>query len=207
MLINYIKDRVKRYVFNKKWRALNRHNETYPDGMFNINCVTVGIKTYGVIKALTFNETSRLFIGNFCSIAPNVMFIVSADHYVQHISTYPFKVKCLGEKFEAVSKGDIIVNDDVWIGYGATILSGVHIGQGAVIAAGAVVVKDIPPYAIVGGVPAKIIKYRFDEKIIEKLIKIDFSKLTEENVREHINELYQNVDENTDLLWLPHRDQ
>lgn len=193
--------------FKRQWRKNNTNNETTPANIFDTQLVSVGKKTYGTLNVLNSNNTNCLKIGSFCSIAPNVTFIPCSDHRTDTISTFPFKVKCLGEKFEAVSKGDIIVDDDVWIGYGATILSGVHIGQGAVIAAGAVVVKDVPPYAIVGGVPAKIIKYRFDEKIIEKLIKIDFSKLTEENVCEHINELYQNVDENTDLSWLPHRDQ
>lgn len=106
-------------------------------------------------------------------------------------------------KLEAVSKGDITIEDDVWIGYGATILSGVKIGQGAVIAAGAVVTRDVPPYAIAGGVPAKVIKWRFPQAIIDKLVKIDFSKLDEKMVRKHIDELYEKVDENTDLSWLP----
>ena len=96
----------------------------------------------------------------------------------------------LGESLEGTSKGDIIVADDVWIGYRATILSGVHIGQGAVIAAGAVVTKDVPPYAIVGGVPARVIKYRFPEEMVGELMRIDYSKLTEEMVREHIEDLY-----------------
>lgn len=189
--------------FKLKWRK-NKHNKTVPRNIFNADIVSVGKFSYGGLYILSFGNKNKLHIGNFVSIADNVTFILQLEHYTNHISTFPFKVKCLDSKeSEAFAKGDIIVDDDVWIGYGATILSGVHIGQGAVIAAGAVVVKDVPPYAIVGGVPAKIIKYRFDEKIIEKLIKIDFSKLTEENVREHINELYQNVDENTDLSWLP----
>lgn len=198
-------NRLKKYKFRKKWRFLNMHNETTAECIFNLNLVSVGKKTYGGINVLTFNEISKLRVGNYCSIGPDVIFIVSADHFVHNISTYPFKVKILNERFEGISKGDIIVDDDVWIGYGATILSGVHIHQGAVIAAGAVVTKDVPPYAIVGGAPANIIKYRFDEKIIEKLLKIDFGKLTEETVREHIDELYRNVDENTDLSWLPEK--
>ena len=83
-----------------------------------------------------------------------------------------------------------------------TILSGVHIGQGAVIAAGAVVTNDIPPYAIVGGVPAKVIKYRFDKQIIEELLKVDFSKLTKEMVLSHKDELYQPLENIEDYVWI-----
>ena len=119
------------------------------------------------------------------------------------VSTYPFKKLMLHGEQEAISKGDIIIEDDVWIGYGAIILSGVHIGQGAAIAAGAVVSKDVPAYAIVGGVPAKIIKYRFSESVRRQLEKIDFSKIENKFVEEHISQLYEEIDENTDLSWLP----
>lgn len=91
----------------------------------------------------------------------------------------------------------------MWIGYGATIMSGVHIGQGAVVAARAVVTKDIPPYAIVGGVPATIIKYRFPVEMIRELERIDYSKLTKEIVAEHINELYEELTDVKQLDWLP----
>lgn len=185
------------------WRKKNRHNKTRVDCVFNIDRIDIGKYTYGNIRVQDHNLQYRLLIGCYCSIAPNVMFITGDDHRTDSISTYPYKVQILGEKYEALSKGDIIINDDVWIGYGATILSGVMIGQGAVIAAGAVVTKDIPPYAIAGGVPAKVIKYRFSQEIIEKLLKIDFSKLTKDMVEEHIDELYERVDENTDLSWLP----
>ena len=160
MLTNKIKYKLKMQNLNKSLKErTGNHNvflerEAFPD------LIDVGKNTYGPINALMFNRDSKLIIGNFCSIAPRVSFIVSADHYTNHISSFPFKVKVLGESYEGVSKGDIIVDDDVWIGYGATIMSGVHIGQGAVVAAGAVVTKDVPPYAIVGGVPAKVIKYR-----------------------------------------------
>lgn len=151
-------------------------------------------------------KRTKLKIGNYCSIAPQVMFILSADHNIKYISTYPFKVKCLGENFEGVSKGNIIV-DDVWIGYGATIMSGVHIGQGAVIAARAVVTKDVPAYSICGGVPAKIIKYRFDPKICKKLEKVDFSKFDEEFIKENIDKFYQMVTFKSNLDWLPYKDK
>lgn len=188
------------------WRSLNPENTTKPANMFDINCVNVGKGTYGKLHVLVYNKDEKLKIGNYCSIAENVMFIVSADHNANTLSTFPFKVKILGQALEGISKGDIIVDDDVWIGYGSTILSGVHIGQGAIIAAGSVVTKDVPPYAIAGGVPAKVIKYRFEENIRKKLEKVDFSKISEEIVRGHIDELYEKVDENTDLSWLPMRE-
>ncbi len=105
--------------------------------------------------------------------------------------------------FEAKTKGDIIVDDDVWIGYGATILSGVHIGQGAVVAAGAVVSKDVPPYAIVGGVPAKVIKYRFNQEMIHELLNVDYSKLTKKMVEEHVGDLYKPLTDAEQLNWMP----
>lgn len=155
------------------------------------------------LNVVDFCNSSKLKIGNYVSIAQNVTFLLNCEHYVDHISSFPFKVKVLGEQSEALSKGDIMVDDDVWIGYGATIMSGVHIGQGAVIAAGAVATKDVPPYAIVGGVPAKVIKYRFKEEMIEELLKIDYSKLTKEMVQAHESELYTELTDLEQLDWMP----
>lgn len=190
------------------WKKKNRHNKTRIDYVFNIDNVTVGRNTYGDIRVLDHNGQYKLSIGNYCSIAPDVIFILGDDHRVDSISSYPFKVQMArSHKYEALSKGDIIVEDDVWIGYGTTILSGVTIGQGAVIAAGAVVSRDVPAYAIAGGVPAKVIRYRFEEPVREKLLRIDFSKLDEGMIREHMDELYEKITEDTDLSWLPVKDE
>ena len=198
-----ILDRFSLILFRKRWRNTNRFNTTIPLNIFDINSVFIGKHTYGGIAVLNYNNYYKLTIGNYCSIATDVMFILDADHYTKHISSFPFKVKMLGEQFEGVSKGDIIVDDDVWIGYGATIMSGVHISQGAVIAAGAVVTKDVPPYAIVGGVPAKVIKYRFEPEMIEKLLKVDYSKLTKEMIEDHIDDLYVDLKDASQLDWMP----
>lgn len=196
-----IKEILKIRSFSRKWRKNNAHNETYPNNLFDANCVSVGKKTYGSLNVYTFNRTNQLKIGHYCSIAPNVTFVVSADHSVDTISTYPFRVYCADQDLEGVSKGDIIIGDDVWIGCNATILSGATIGQGAVIAAGAVITKDVPPYAIVGGTPARIIKYRFSEEVIKKLLEIDYAQLTDAKVRDNLEQLYEKVTvDNVDRL-------
>lgn len=203
-MLRIIRERVRRILYGRAWRKRNPHNTTiaYADMPFDFDAVSVGNYTYGMLKVLNHSTNERLKIGHFCSIAPEVVFILNADHYTNNISTFPFKVKCLGERFEATSKGDIIVEDDVWLGYGAIILSGVKIGQGAIVAAGAVVTKDVPPYAIVGGNPAKVIKYRFNEEMIEEMIKIDYGTLTEEMVREHIDELYTKMHSLEQIEWM-----
>lgn len=115
------------------------------------------------------------------------------EHRLDCISTYPFQAKVLKKEAETQAKGDIIVNDDVWIGDSALILSGVEIGQGAVIAAGAVVTEDVPPYAVVGGVPARVIKYRFTDDVIKELVKIDYAKVDRKFIELHEDIWYRKV--------------
>ena len=91
------------------------------------------------------------------------------------------------------SKSAVVIGNDVWIGESARIMAGVHIGDGAVIAAGAVVTKDVAPYAIVGGVPAKVIKYRFSPEQIEELLKIEWWNWDEEKIRKHADE-FDNIE-------------
>ena len=121
------------------------------------------------------------------------IFEIPKGSYFSRISV-PFKNKLMNDfsGIEAETKGKTIIEDDVWIGINSLILSGIKIGQGAVIAAGSVVTKDVPPYAIVGGNPAHILKYRFNNNIINKLLNIDFDKLEYEKI---IKELYIKVDD------------
>lgn len=189
-------------VFQYKWIWNNKENETIPVVRFNPETVKVGTCSYGKLNVVSFGDKTKLIIGNYVSISEDVTFLLDVEHYTNNVSTYPFQVKILHEcQFEAFSKGNLVVDDDVWIGYGATIMSGVHIGKGAVIASGAVVTKDVPPYAIVGGIPAKLITYRFPEHIKEKVGRLDFKELTRGKIVRHIEELYQPVDsENVDEL-------
>lgn len=202
-MLHKIKELVQLYLFRRQWRKKNSHNTTMAANTFDLEQVSVGKHTYGAIRVLNYGNGQSLRIGSFCSIAQDTMFILNADHNVDTISTYPFLVQLFGVIREGTSKGDIVVEDDVWIGYHSTILSGVHIGQGAVVAAGAVVTKDVPPYSIVGGVPARVLKYRFSEEIVEEMKNIDFSALTKEEIQSHIEELYRPLISKEQLAWLP----
>ena len=120
----------------------------------------------------------KLIIGKFCSIACGTKFLFNcANHTLKSLSTYTFPL--FYEEWELEksnittawdNKGNIVIGNDVWIGYEAVIMAGVHIGDGAIIAARAVVTKDVPPYTIVGGTPAKEIRKRFDAEVIEQLL-------------------------------------
>ena len=206
-IISYLKQKVTNKRIRKEWRNLNKHNDTMLINTRSASNIRVGNFTYGSVNSYNENLDYTLKIGNFCSIAPEVVFLLAVDHNLDTISTFPFKVKCLQSiPKEAISKGDIVIDDDVWIGYGAMILSGVHIGQGAVIAAGAVVTKDVDPYTIVGGVPAKPIKKRFSEDLIAELLNVDYSKLTKKMISDHINELYCPLTSIEQLSWMPRKE-
>lgn len=136
----------------------------------------------------------KLIIGKFCSIACGAKFMLtSANHKMSSLSTYPFPifyeewgldVKDIRNAWD--NKGDIIIGNDVWIGYEAVIMSGVTIGDGAIIGTRAVVTKDVPPYTIVGGVPAKPIRKRFDDATVERLIKLRWWDWEHEKIAQSI---------------------
>lgn len=195
------------YRFKKKWKKKNTDNfTTVGKYTFDTSKVLVGKGTYGELNVLQFETTcSKLIIGNYCSIAPEVVFMTDGEHSYKNISTYPFATRYFNKSIDTLSKGDIIIGDDVWIGYGALIMSGVNIGQGAVIAAGAVVTKDVPPYAIVGGVPANVIKYRFDKNIIDELLSLDYKKFSINDIEQNLNKLYCELDNIEQLQWLPRK--
>ena len=200
-MIKQILNRIQYYKKKKEWRKKNPENDTVMGSLFNGDLVEVGKKTYGILNIINHSNDYKLTIGNYCSIAPDVLFIVCGDHPIDRISTFPFKAHCLGGGFEAISNGNIEVKDDVWIGTRAIILSGVSIGQGAVIAAGAVVTHNVPPYSVVAGVPAKVIKKRFSDEIIEELLRIDYSKISIDSVKNHLEKLYTEID-NKDRQWV-----
>ena len=141
----------------------------------------------------------KLIIGKFCSIACGARFLFnSANHSLFSLSSYPFPIfyEEWGLKRENVAdawdnKGDIVIGNDVWIGYESVILAGVTIGDGAIIGTRAVVTKDVPPYTIVGGVPAKIIRKRYSDEIISELLHIKWWDWEKQKIAKHINAIQQ----------------
>lgn len=134
----------------------------------------------GFERNVLYNYGSdRLIIGKFCAIATGVKFIMNgANHKLDGISTYPFPIfghsweKAMDKLMNLPSRGDIIIGNDVWIGYEAVIMPGVKISDGAVVAAKSVVVKDVPPYTIVGGNPALVLRQRFSDAEIAQLLEL-----------------------------------
>ena len=151
ILLSQIKQNFRLAIFKSKWRKYNSHNKTRAANIFPIDKVNVGKETYGDLKVYAFGgKIEFLSIGSYCSIAGDVTFILGGEHCLNTVSTYPFSRHIYGktDNPDKSTKGKIIIDDDVWIGHGAVFLSGVHVEQGAVIGAGSVVSKDVPPYAI-----------------------------------------------------------
>lgn len=184
--------------FSKAWRKRNQHNETkVGNRMFPLDVVVVGKGTYGTlqVQSLYQTENERLSIGNYVSIAPEVIFLLGVNHQISTVTTYPFYSKLIERSsIDAISNGAIEIDDEVWIGTRAMIFSGVKIGKGAIVAAGALVTKDVPPYSIVGGNPAKLIRYRFPHDIIEILESIRFANLPEDWIRKNISHVYTRIE-------------
>jgi len=165
--------------------------------------VSVGKGSYGIItvQSLYVTPEEKLVIGNYVSIAPEVTFFLGVNHQTETLTTFPFYSKLLARSpVDARSKGPIIVEDEVWIGTDAKIFSGVRISKGAIIAAGAIVTRDVPAYGIVGGNPAKIIRYRFSEEIIRILLPICMINFPESWIRDNIETIYKKIETTEDAL-------
>lgn len=153
---------------------------------------TIGKYTYGQPEIHWANKDTKLVIGNFCSIAGNVRIYLGGNHRTDWISTYPFghihkgTFNAFDGKGHPSSGGDVIIGNDVWISDNVTIMSGVTIGDGAVIACNSHVVKDVEPYSLVGGNPAKLIKYRFTEEQIKKLLEIKWWNWDDAKINKYV---------------------
>jgi acetyltransferase-like isoleucine patch superfamily enzyme len=148
--------------------------------------VVLGTESYGISKIYTFTHDSTcLRVGNYSSVGCTIL--LGGEHAHDRITTYPHRIlwgmEGAGEDGFPTTTGDTLVGSDVWATYGATLLSGVHVGDGAIVANGAVVTKDVPPFAVVGGCPAKVIRYRFSDEAIQALLDIRWWDWPRDEVR------------------------
>ena len=135
----------------------------------------------------------KLIIGKFCQLATGVRFIMNgSNHAMDGVSTYPFKVfggAWSNAWMNVISKGDTVIGNDVWIGNSATLMQGVKIGDGAIIGTNSLVTKDVEPYTIVGGNPAKVIRKRFDDETIQFLLKLKWWNWSVEKITENLTSI------------------
>lgn len=197
-----ISNRIARKKLLRKWNI--KKNNSFIE-LMNLDCidiVSVGKMSYGPLNIMAYgNKEESLEIGKFVAIAPEVTFLLGGEHPYKGLTTYPLKVKILNYETEATTRGKIIVEDEVWIGYRAIIMSGVTLSKGSIVAAGSVVTKDVPPYAIVGGNPARIIKYRFSSYVISKLLKFNLDDVIENITHDNIKLFYSYInDDNVDEM-------
>jgi acetyltransferase-like isoleucine patch superfamily enzyme len=145
----------------------------------------VGKETYGKPEVLSWGSTSTLRIGSYCSIGGNVQILLGGNHRIDWVTTFPFPARW--KEASAItghpaSKGDVVIENDIWIGRQSVILSGVTIHTGAVVACNSVVTRNVPPYTIVGGNPAREIKKRFSESQIARLLASRWWELDRESL-------------------------
>jgi acetyltransferase-like isoleucine patch superfamily enzyme len=194
----FVKHKLIVRAFRKSFAARFPRQYMAPVSLFDITKVEVGDFSYGPLDAICWNNPGEhLSIGRFVSVAGEVVFLLGGNHDSHVPSTYPFDSLVLRDREDVpATKGGIVVHDDVWIGQRAMILSGVDVGQGSIIAAGAVVTRDVEPYSIVAGNPAKVVKHRFSEHVTRDLIAwADYSLLDAETIRQYRDLLYQPVTE------------
>jgi acetyltransferase-like isoleucine patch superfamily enzyme len=161
--------------------------------------LTIGRNTYGYYNLKIYEykgSLSKINIGNFTSIAPEVTIITGGIHPINTVTQFPirafFKMEGAYKDGNPYTKGDISIGSDVWIGTGVTILSGVSIGDGSIIYCNTLVNKSIPPFSIVGGIPCRIIGYRFSEQQRQELLELKWWEWTDEKVKYFVNELSSN---------------
>jgi chloramphenicol O-acetyltransferase type B len=177
----------KKRIWHLRSRKKPSLQERYPQ-------YRIGKWTYGNPKIRSWQEGASLRIGSFCSIAEGVKIFLGGEHRIDWVTTFPFSVLWAsghGFKGHPKTKGDVIIGNDVWIGADCVILSGVTIGDGAVLGARAVVARDVPPYAIVAGNPALIVRKRFDDITIARLLRVKWWEWEDKRIEKALPMLLQ----------------
>jgi acetyltransferase-like isoleucine patch superfamily enzyme len=169
--------------------------------------VRMGNFSFGAPKILSWRTDDKLVVGKFCMFAHGVIILSGGEHDLSKVTCYPLRKTFQKERVhvsgnvDSASKGSIIIGNDVWVGAGAIILSGVNIGDGAIVAAGAIVTKDVPPFSIVGGNPAKVIRLRFSEDQIAKLLSIGWWNWSEDKIKANVDSFYGTTEDFIRKFW------
>lgn len=174
------------YDANILYPPIDRHG-----GIDAPEWVEVGGFTYGSAgrnrpRFVRHMDDERISIGSYCSIGPGVTFMAGGNHRIDTASSYPFRRIFERGPRSAVSRGALVVGNDVWIGREALVLSGCTVGDGAVIGARAVVSRDVPPYAVVAGNPAQVVRKRFEPEVVAALLRIRWWEWPPERIRERL---------------------
>lgn len=178
-------------TFRRAQRLVQHVNQQkyLPDESLEDPLLVVGEHTYGRPRIVRWDGGTRVVIGKFCSIATGVTVIAGGDHRLDWVTTYPLHAKLnlsgVSPSDCHISKGDVVIGSDVWIGRGAVILSGVEVGDGAVIGAHSVVAKAVPPYAVVVGNPAAVVSMRFKDEQVRDLLRIRWWDWPLERIVQH----------------------
>jgi len=184
-LIRRRKEKKIKKLRGKPARSLANFKKAYPN-------YKIGINNYGVPSIKNPHVDAVLSVGSYCSIAPNVKIYMGGMHRTDWVTTYPFPAfEESAQHIEnfAPTNGSVTIGSDVWLCANCVILSGVSIGHGAVVANSAIVTKDVPPYAIVGGNPAKLIRWRFDESTRNALLQSAWWDWPEEEILSVVEKL------------------
>lgn len=173
----------------------NRYRRRVLRQLMQSGRVIMGAHSYGIpdVRLYSGDSETRLRIGRYTSIAAEVNILLGGNHPTDRLTTFPIRHKLhlpgAGTDGFPSTKGDVVIGNDVWIGFGTTIVSGVHIGDGAIVAAGSVVVRDVEPYAIVAGSPARVIRKRFGDDVIGRLLTLRWWDWDDDLVAERVADL------------------
>lgn len=181
-IIRFLQNKYQRIQLKKQLKQAHplergklKFKNRYPDYAY-------GYGSYGTPQVDHASKDAQLSIGAFCSIAGGVKILLGGNHNIQAVTTFPFYERLKNVPAHKETKGDVVIGNDVWLATDCLILSGVTIADGAVVAARAVVTKDVPAYAIVGGNPARVIRYRFPEDIRKQLLANPWWQLPHEEI-------------------------